>query len=116
MNFSEFQQALLRIAIKYKAVFNLVAEKIKDDIKQPEPPKVNDPKEKEAKKGKKVKEEDKAKQKIQKEQNQFQNMNELNIKELIKESSQSRDFIEDFGDTSKGQTFIIQSQTRLLLV
>lgn len=33
MNFSEFQQALLRIAIKYKAVFNLVAEKIKDDIK-----------------------------------------------------------------------------------
>lgn len=25
MNFSEFQQALLRIAIKYKAVFNLVS-------------------------------------------------------------------------------------------
>lgn len=29
-------------------------------------------------------------------------MNELNIKELIKESSQSRDFVEEFGDTSKG--------------
>jgi hypothetical protein len=34
LSFEDFQQALLRLAIKYKNVFNLVAEKIKD--KQPE--------------------------------------------------------------------------------
>lgn len=55
LNFEEFQQALLRLAIKYKALFNLVAEKIKD--KQPEvekQPPSEPPKEKE-KKGKKSK-------------------------------------------------------------
>lgn len=30
LNYKDFQQALFRIAIKYKSVFNLIAEKIKD--------------------------------------------------------------------------------------
>lgn len=30
LTFSEFQQALLRLCIKYRAIFNLVAERIKD--------------------------------------------------------------------------------------
>ena len=31
MNFEEFQQALLRVAIKHKTVFNKISEKIKDE-------------------------------------------------------------------------------------
>ena len=31
MNFEEFEQALLRLAIKHKTVFNKIAEKIKDE-------------------------------------------------------------------------------------
>lgn len=30
LTFSEFQQGLLRLCIKYRAIFNLVAERIKD--------------------------------------------------------------------------------------
>jgi hypothetical protein len=42
LNFEEFQQALLRIAIKYKSIFNMVAEKIKDKQPSPEKPLVNE--------------------------------------------------------------------------
>lgn len=31
LNYNEFQQALLRVAIKHKTVFNKIAEKIKED-------------------------------------------------------------------------------------
>lgn len=34
LTYPEFQQALLRLCIKYRNIFNLVAEKIKDDITQ----------------------------------------------------------------------------------
>ena len=33
LTFLEFQQALLRVCIKYRAIFNLVAERIKDNNK-----------------------------------------------------------------------------------
>lgn len=32
LNFEQFQQALLRIAVKYKTIFNLISEKIKDKV------------------------------------------------------------------------------------
>jgi hypothetical protein len=95
LSFEDFQQALLRIAIKYKAVFNMVAEKIKD--KQPEAEKVGeqpkDAKEKKGKKGKESKEEEKGKFK-EKEINEFDSIQEINIKELIKEHGQGRDSID----------------------
>ena len=32
MNFEEFKQALLRVAIKHKSIFNKLSEKIKDNM------------------------------------------------------------------------------------
>jgi hypothetical protein len=32
LTFAEFQQALLRLCIRYRNIFNLVSEKIKDDV------------------------------------------------------------------------------------
>lgn len=58
LSFEDFQQALLRVATKHKAIFNLIAEKIKD--KQPEvekPPPTEPLKEKKSKKAKSKNEE-----------------------------------------------------------
>ncbi len=38
LSYEEFQQALLRIAVKHKTIFNIISTKIIDEIKQTSPP------------------------------------------------------------------------------
>lgn len=63
LNFEEFQQALLRLAIRYKKFFNLVAEKIKDKQPEPQKPPQSDSKDKDKKLKKINKEASKANEK-----------------------------------------------------
>lgn len=97
-NYKDFQQALFRIAIKYKTVFNILSEKIKDAPEQvPQIETKGKDKGKSKGTGK-----PKEKPKVVEDDNEFEEVNQINVKELMKENNEGKEF-DDYGDISKGK-------------
>lgn len=84
MNFEEFQQALLRIAIKHKTVFNKIAEKIKDETMTDK--EINSVIQKDIE---------------EKEKNEFDEPKDYNIRNLLVEDDIRKEVLDDYGDISK---------------
>jgi hypothetical protein len=84
LTFDEFQQALLRVVIKHKSIFNKLAEKIKDDMTNGEIESVVQ------------------KDIEEKEKNEFEEPKQINVKSLIKEEDIKKNITDHYGDISKG--------------
>ena len=84
LNFEEFEEALLRIAIKHKTVFNKISEKIKENVMS----------EKEIKSIIQKDIEEKAKSEVDE-------MDEINIKSLLVEEDVNKEILDDYGDINK---------------
>lgn len=87
LTFEEFQQALLRVAIKHKSIFNKLSEKIKDDMSAGEIDAVVQ------------------KDIEEKEKNEFEEPKQIDVRNLIKEEDVKKDITDHYGDISKGTPY-----------
>ena len=90
MNFEEFKQALLRVAIKHKSIFNKLAEKIKESMSSSEIDAVVQ------------------KDIEEKEKNEFEEPKQIDVKHLMAEEGSKKNLIDHYGDVSKGSSGMTQ--------
>ena len=100
LNFQDFQQALFRLACKYKNIFNVIADKIKDAPPQNPPAEPTG-------KGKNRTSKPKEKPKPVEEPNEFEDVVGVNVKDIMKDTQAHKE-VDDYGDLSKGSSSLIQ--------
>lgn len=91
LTFDEFQQGLLRIAIRHKSIFNKLAEKIAETASGRDMDQAMD------------------KDADIKEKNEFQEPENIDVRGLMEERDIDKSFADHYGDISKGKSVIMQS-------